>query len=335
MRGSGDQDEEDGEDRHRDDVRPERVGQGEHQGGAAAEHQGQPGQFPLSATGKSLCALPAPAWNFFEAIRIRWYEFFVRNGIFILLLAVPANAGPNDLQLWRLGHPDSLGCTACNGSPGDVPEPGTPGAQARFHRLASTLGLAFVPPFQDPAATTGQAGFEIGLSSSQALLRIGADAWPTEATQAIGAPPQVLLLPALTLRKGLGGSLKLGAGVQWLGSSTMMAVSGQLRWAAVEGLENAPDVALRAWGTRVIGSQDLGLASLGADALVSRSFGIAGMMKLQPYGSFGVAMVNASSTSVDFKPGVEDPAQPAADNEVRSEERRVGKECRSRWSPYH
>src|SRR5258707_3915546 len=25
----------------------------------------------------------------------------------------------------------------------------------------------------------------------------------------------------------------------------------------------------------------------------------------------------------------------AADAEVRSEERRVGKECRSRWSPYH
>ena len=23
------------------------------------------------------------------------------------------------------------------------------------------------------------------------------------------------------------------------------------------------------------------------------------------------------------------------DNEIRSEERRVGKECRSRWSPYH
>src|SRR3989449_11726466 len=25
----------------------------------------------------------------------------------------------------------------------------------------------------------------------------------------------------------------------------------------------------------------------------------------------------------------------AGDNEMRSEERRVGKECRSRWSPYH
>ena len=29
-----------------------------------------------------------------------------------------------------------------------------------------------------------------------------------------------------------------------------------------------------------------------------------------------------------------DHAQPTASN-IRSEERRVGKECRSRWSPYH
>jgi hypothetical protein len=240
----------------------------------------------------------------------------VRGGIFILLLAGAVNAAPNDLQLWRLGHPDSLGCTACDGSPGDVPEPGTPGAQARFHRLSSTLGLAFIPPFQDPAATTGQAGFEIGVSSSQALLRIGADAWPTEVTQAIGTPPTVLLMPAMSLRKGLGGSLELGAGIQWLAYSRMMAFSGQLRWAAVEGLENAPDLALRAWGTRVVGTQDLRLWSLGGDALVSKSFGIAGMMKLQPYGMFGVAMVNAASVLVDFKPGAENPAQPAADDQV-------------------
>ena len=29
------------------------------------------------------------------------------------------------------------------------------------------------------------------------------------------------------------------------------------------------------------------------------------------------------------------PAGPMITNDVRSEERRVGKECRSRWSPYH
>ena len=29
------------------------------------------------------------------------------------------------------------------------------------------------------------------------------------------------------------------------------------------------------------------------------------------------------------------PLKRSTGNEVRSEERRVGKECRSRWSPYH
>ena len=33
--------------------------------------------------------------------------------------------------------------------------------------------------------------------------------------------------------------------------------------------------------------------------------------------------------------GVLASANPYADNTERSEERRVGKECRSRWSPYH
>src|SRR5919204_4377667 len=234
----------------------------------------------------------------------------------MLLLAGAAHAAANDLQLWRLGHPDPLACTICDGSGGDIPEPGIPGAQARFHRLASTLGLAFVPPFQETAATTGQAGFEIGISSSQALLRIGADAWATAGTQAALAPPEVLVLPAVTLRKGLGGSFELGAAVQWLANSQMIALSGQLRWAAIEGLESAPDVALRLWGTRVIGSQDLDLGAAGAGALVSRSFGLLGMMKLQPYATFGLAMVNAMSAGVDFKPATEDPSRPGADDQV-------------------
>ena len=29
------------------------------------------------------------------------------------------------------------------------------------------------------------------------------------------------------------------------------------------------------------------------------------------------------------------PSEPATQADLRSEERRVGKECRSRWSPYH
>lgn len=228
--------------------------------------------------------------------------------LLLLLAAAAARAGENDLQLWRLGHPDPLGCTRCDGKPGDVPEPGDPLAQGRFHRLASTLGLAFAPPFQETAGTLGQSGFEVGVSASEAFLRIPADAWPTrDAT-----PPNVLTLPTVTLRKGLGASLELGAAVSWLANSQMMALSAELRWALLDGFGAAPDLALRAWGTRVLGTQDLDLAAGGVDAQLSKSFGVLGMVKLQPYLQGGVELVNALSSVVDFKPSAQNPQNPTA-----------------------
>ena len=50
------------------------------------------------------------------------------------------------------------------------------------------------------------------------------------------------------------------------------------------------------------------------------------------------ARVLATDTDPAVEPGGEDfelPAAPAPASLCRSEERRVGKECRSRWSPYH
>ena len=228
--------------------------------------------------------------------------------LLVTLFASAARAGENDLQLWLLGHPDPLSCTGCDGKPGDVPEPGNPFAQARFHRLASTLGLAFAPPFQETAGTLGQSGFEVGVSSSEAFLRIPADAWPTRAS----APPKVLTLPTVTLRKGLGASLELGAAVSWLANSQMMALSAELRWALLDGFAAAPDLALRVWGTRLLGAQELDLVAGGVDAQISKSFGVLGMMKLQPYLQGGVEMVNALSSVVDFKPSAENPQNPTA-----------------------
>src|SRR3712207_3880710 len=43
----------------------------------------------------------------------------------------------------------------------------------------------------------------------------------------------------------------------------------------------------------------------------------------------------AEVTAYRRKGGLRPPAQPVVDRRIRSEERRVGKECRSRWSPYH
>jgi hypothetical protein len=218
-------------------------------------------------------------------------------------------ADQNDLQLYRLGHADDLNCTRCDGQPGDTREPGTIDAQVRFHMLTSSIGLAFVPQFQEPAGTLGQAGFEIGIGSRQAFLRIPADAWAGS-----GPVPRVLVLPEVTLRKGLGGSLELGIAGSWLSRSQMFALSAELRWAMLDGLASAPDVALRAFGTRLLGAREIDLTVAGADLSASKSFAIAGMMRLQPYGQFGVVLINAATPVIDFKPQVENDANPTADD---------------------
>ena len=232
--------------------------------------------------------------------------------ILILVSSAAARADENDLQLWKLGHPDPLSCTRCDGLPGDTAESGDLGAQARFHRLASTLGLAFAPRFQDTAGTLGQAGFEVSVSSSEAFLKLSPDAW----AGASAAPPSVLTLPTVTLRKGLGGSLELGAAVSWLSKSQMTALSFQIRWALLDGVAFSPDLAVRAWGTRVLGSQELDLTVAGADLQLSKSFGVAGMVKLQPWAQGGIALVNALSSVVDFKPAAENGANPTADDGI-------------------
>src|SRR2546427_5882813 len=42
-----------------------------------------------------------------------------------------------------------------------------------------------------------------------------------------------------------------------------------------------------------------------------------------------------SERKTRLRPSVDQSGCQSCDGEVRSEERRVGKECRSRWSPYH
>ena len=46
-----------------------------------------------------------------------------------------------------------------------------------------------------------------------------------------------------------------------------------------------------------------------------------------------IASVHVTAPEPDEEPGEGD--EPPAEQKARSEERRVGKECRSRWSPYH
>ena len=54
-----------------------------------------------------------------------------------------------------------------------------------------------------------------------------------------------------------------------------------------------------------------------------------------PYCAMLLADLGADVVRVDRPGQPEDPPWPVVGRGRRSEERRVGKECRSRWSPYH
>src|SRR5262249_1471015 len=88
----------------------------------------------------------------------------------------------------------------------------------------------------------------------------------------------------------------------------------QVRWAPLDGLTNVPDLALRAWASHLMGVQDLNLSYGGADVLLSKSFGVAGTVRLQPYAPYGRMLREASSSPVEFNPAAEDPANPSADD---------------------
>ncbi len=237
-----------------------------------------------------------------------------------LAIAPAARAGDNDLQLFRLGHPDDITiCTRCDGNDRAI-EPGDPGAQARFHRLASTLGLLLVPPMFAPAGTTGQSGFEIGFTGNVAILRLTPSEWPTAGTQAVGAVPRALFLPTVSVRKGLGGSVEIGAAASMVTGSQIFALTAELRWALIDGLEISnipvPDLALRVHATRALGTQELDLFTTGADAVLSYRFALGGMVKIQPYVQGGIALVNAATGVIDFHPQTEDPRDPTADDKI-------------------
>jgi hypothetical protein len=233
-----------------------------------------------------------------------------------LLCATAARAGDNDLQLFRLGHPDDISvCTKCDGTDTKI-EAGDLAAQARFARMTAALGLALVPSVFEPAATTGQAGFELGFSGKVAFLRLSPEEWPTAGTLAQSAPPTALFLPTISLRKGLGGSFEVGAAATMLSGSQIVAVTGEFRWALLEGIDVAPDLSLRIHATRALGTQELDLTAGGGDLTISKSFGVLGVLRVQPYAQYGVVMVNATTGVIDFHPQSENLRDPTSDDGI-------------------
>ncbi len=177
---------------------------------------------------------------------------------------------------------------------------------AGFRQFASELGLALSPRRLSPAATLGEAGFEFAMAGSFTPVDPEADYWQkAKSTDSSSAPSSVLTTIQLQLRKGLPFSLELGGSLVHLVESNMFTLGAELKWALVEGIKYAPDIAIRASVNRLLGNTQLDMLTGSADATISKSFGLSSTVQLSPFAGYAHNLVHAASHVLDATPGID------------------------------
>ncbi len=175
--------------------------------------------------------------------------------------------------------------------------------QEAFRDFATQLGLVLAPRMAAPARTLGYAGFHLSAMWSGTLVSDDADYWLlTERGQRSQTAASMLSTLQLDARKGLPFSFEVGANLMWLVGSQVFAPGLEVRWALQEGARYVPDLSLRGAVSHMVGNRDLLLTTVGLDAMLSKSFGVAGMVNVTPYAGWGLLMVAATSRVVDPTP---------------------------------
>ena len=227
-----------------------------------------------------------------------------------VLRAAPARGEPLDMSLLRLGVPSAhviCATTPACTTPGAAEYQAAAAARQRFAVLATQLGLALDSFILAPANTVGHSGFEFAFEAAYA---------PASFDQALFAgaspfradPPSSFLLPAFHVRKALPYSFEVGGRAIYLNQSTHFATQIEAKWAVNEGIEYAPDVAVRVAATRLFGVRDLDLGVYSLDAIVGKRFGVGGVLSLTPYGAVRFSWLWARSGWIQYG----DPADPNA-----------------------
>jgi hypothetical protein len=237
--------------------------------------------------------------------------------IAVLLPATAAVAEPLDLDLGELGAPSVGVWNAVGTNPNAVQLANE--AKARFGMLASELALSLTTSLLTPGSTTGHSGFDIALEGAYAGTHTnvvgttsgtydtaaGAGAgtfgprnyWPTR-----GLTPHELFVPALRIRKALPFSFELGARFKYISQSALYAGQLETKWAFFEGDRVLPDFALRIAYTRVAGGTSLNISATDFDFVVSKRWGVLGVVSLTPYGALRFTYMRASSDPIVFFP---------------------------------
>lgn len=210
-------------------------------------------------------------------------------------LARPARAGDNDFRL--NGQKGGEGILYSCG--GGTCQP----RQSVFRDFTTQLGFVLAPRLASPGETLGYGGFHVGAMWSGSVVSGDQDYWlVTERGQRTREGPSFLQTLQLDVRKGLPFSFEVGVNFMWLVDSQLFAPGLEVRWALQEGYAYLPDFSVRGAVNHMVGNRDLILTTIGLDAVLSKSFGLAGMVNVAPYVGWSIIMIAATSRVIDPTP---------------------------------
>lgn len=211
-----------------------------------------------------------------------------------------AHADRNDFTLERMiGPPQTPGVP--NDPAGNIP------LQSAYRSLMSEMGVVLSPKFLAPADTLGWSGFNFSFDTTFTKITDRADYWQRGVRNvSSGFLPTV----TATARKGLWAPLpafELGGGLSYLVDSSIYALQAYAKLGLHEGFHGwpLPSVALRAAVSRPMGTSQVDMTIVSTDLSLSKSFGVAGALRLEPYLAANLLVNIVSSQVIDTTPGID------------------------------
>ncbi len=171
-----------------------------------------------------------------------------------------------------------------------------------FRALARDLGHLVAPKGVGPASTTGSHGFDIGLAVPVSFIDATSSQWSKAVTDA----PGTLQAIQLNVRKGLPLSFELGATLAYVAKTGVSSLGASLKWAYEGYHKYGPDIAVRVGFSGMFGARDLSVLVIDTGLLLSKAFGVNGVLTLTPYAGYIIAITRASSTLVGSLTGTSD-----------------------------
>ena len=162
-------------------------------------------------------------------------------------------------------------------------------SQEEFKLVAEDLSAALAFKPMSPAEGLGVTGFDISASVSGTRLQ---SRELLERAANSDDVPDTLPTASVRIQKGLPLNVDIGAAYTVVPGTSASALSGEVKWAFIEGGTLTPAFAVRAFYTRMRGLGDLKMHSQGVDLSVSKGFAMA-----TPYAGGGVVATKASTDS--------------------------------------